>query len=91
MGKLTRGGITAVVLRWASGLRFPWLFLITACLFSFNLLIPDALPLVDEILMGLVALLLAGLRKKPVKDGVTDTETRTEAGTASILDEHHER
>jgi hypothetical protein len=27
---LTRGGMTAVILRWASGLRFPWLFLLLA-------------------------------------------------------------
>ncbi len=33
MGKLARGGIIAIVLRWASGLRFPWLFLLTAGLF----------------------------------------------------------
>ena len=65
MGKLTRGGLTAIILRWASGLRFPWLFLLTAGLFAANLLVPDALPLADEILMGLVALLLASLRKKP--------------------------
>ena len=89
MGKLTRGGITAVVLRWASGLRFPWLFLITACLFAFNLLIPDALPLVDEILMGLVALLLAGLRKKPAKESETGAEATTE-GTAGDLKDNRE-
>ncbi len=65
MGKLARGGIIAIVLRWASGLRFPWLFLLTAGLFVVNLLIPDALPLVDELLMGLAAATLASLRKKP--------------------------
>jgi hypothetical protein len=65
MGKLTRGGLTAVILRWASGLRFPWLFALTATLFALNLLIPDTLPLADEVLMGLVALLLGSLRKKP--------------------------
>ncbi len=65
MGKLSRGGLTAVILRWASGLRFPWLFALTAALFALNLLIPDTLPLADEILMGLVALLLGSLRKRP--------------------------
>ncbi len=64
MGKLARGGLAAIVLKWASGLRFPWLFLLTAGLFVLNLVIPDALPFADEILMGLVALLLAGLKKK---------------------------
>jgi hypothetical protein len=69
MGKLARGGITAVVVRWASGLRFPWLFLLTASLFAVNMLVPDAIPLVDELLMGLAAAMLASLRKKPDKDG----------------------
>jgi hypothetical protein len=65
MGKLVRGGVPGLVLRWASGLRFPTMFILTALLFGLNLLIPDVIPLADEILMGLVALLFASLRKKP--------------------------
>ena len=65
-----------MVLRWASGLRFPWLFLLTAGLFALNLVIPDALPFADEILMGLVALLLAGLKKKTARKG---SSARTES------------
>ncbi len=67
MGRATliRRGPAGIFLRWASGLRFPWLLLLTTALFTLNLFIPDALPLVDELLMGLVALLLASLRKKP--------------------------
>ena len=65
MGKLMRGGMVGIFLRWASRLRFPYLFLITAVLFVFNLFIPDALPLADELVMGLGAVLLASLRKKP--------------------------
>lgn len=74
MGKLARGGLAAMVLKWASGLRFPWLFLLTAGLFVLNLVIPDALPFADEILMGLVALLLAGLKKKTARK---DSSART--------------
>ena len=65
MGWLTRGGIAGVIVRWASRLRFPYLFLLTSVLFILNLFIPDALPLADELIMGLVATLLASLRKKP--------------------------
>ncbi|MEE4217186.1 MAG: DUF6116 family protein [Xanthomonadales bacterium] len=64
MNKLMRGGVAGVFLRWASRLRFPYLFLVTTILFIFNLFIPDALPLADELVMGLVAVLLANLRKK---------------------------
>ena len=65
IGKLARGGIAGILLRWASGLRFPYLFLLTALLFIFNLIVPDFVPVVDELIMGLVALTLASRRKKP--------------------------
>jgi len=68
IGKLTRGGVAGIFLRWASSLRFPYLFLLMSVLFVLNLLIPDMLPFADEILMGLVAMLLANLRKKSVED-----------------------
>lgn len=68
MGFLTRGGIAGVLVRWASRLRFPYLFLLTAILFVLNLFIPDALPLADELIMGLVAVLLASLRKRKTGD-----------------------
>ncbi len=64
MGKMARGGIAGLLLRWASRLKFPYLFAITAVLFVVNLFIPDAVPFADEIIMGLVALLLGSLKKK---------------------------
>ena len=70
IGKLVRGGLPAMVLRWASGLRFPMMFLVTFLLFGLNLFIPDVIPLADELLMGLVALLLANLRKKPDEEAL---------------------
>ena len=62
-----RGGIAGIFMRWASRLRFPYLFLLTSVLFVLDLFIPDALPFADELIMGLVAALLASLRKKPEK------------------------
>ena len=64
MGKMARGGLAGIVLRWASRLRFPYLFLLTAALFIANLFVPDALPMADELLMGLLTLLLASIRKR---------------------------
>jgi hypothetical protein len=69
IGKLARGGLAGFLLRWASGLRFPYLFLLTALLFVLNLFVPDVVPVVDELIMGLVAMTLASLRKKPFDDG----------------------
>ena len=56
--------VTRPLLRWAEGLRFPRLALITAALFVADLLIPDLIPFVDEILLGLVTLLLTNLRQR---------------------------
>jgi hypothetical protein len=55
--------ITSPLLRWAGSLRFPRLALLTAALFIADLLIPDVIPFVDEILLGLGTLLLTQLRR----------------------------
>jgi hypothetical protein len=54
------------ILSYAESLRFPWLVLLTAAIFVADLLIPDVIPFVDELLLGL---LLAGLGRirKPKK------------------------
>jgi len=57
--------ITGTLLRFAAGLRFPTLFWITAVLFLFDLLIPDFVPFADELLLGLLALLFASLKRRP--------------------------
>ena len=51
-------------LRYASNLRFPRLLAITTLLFVFDLFVPDVVPFVDEILLGLISLALASLRKR---------------------------
>lgn len=56
--------ITRPLLRWAEGLRFPRLALFTAALFVLDLVIPDFIPFVDEILLGLATLLLTNLRQR---------------------------
>jgi uncharacterized membrane protein YesL len=68
IGKITRGGVAGIFLCGASSLRFPYLFLLMSVLFVLNLLIPDMFPFADEVLMGLVAMLLANVRKKSVED-----------------------
>ena len=53
------------LMRYASTLRFPKLIAITAALFVIDLIFPDMVPFVDEILLGLISLLFASLRNKP--------------------------
>ena len=40
---------------------------------------------------GLVALLLAGLRKKPEKNGVENTDAEAGTGKGSIVDDNRDR
>jgi len=51
-------------MRYAARLRYPRLLGITLALFILDLLIPDLVPFVDEILLGLISLVLAGMKKK---------------------------
>jgi hypothetical protein len=59
---MTRSPIAGVV-GFASRLRFPWLLALTAAILVADLLVPDLIPFVDEILLALATLVLAGLRK----------------------------
>ncbi len=45
-------------------LRFPTLFLIFAGLFLLDLFVPDFVPFIDELLLGIVTLLLAMLKRR---------------------------
>jgi hypothetical protein len=64
----TRHTAVGMVLRYLSRLRFPQLFVVTAALFLLDLLFPDAIPFVDEILLGLVTVLLGSWRKRRRND-----------------------
>jgi hypothetical protein len=52
------------LMQYASRLRFPKLLVLSGLIFILDLIIPDAIPFIDEILIGLFTLLLASLRKK---------------------------
>ncbi len=63
--------------RFASRLKYPQLFFVTLTLFLLDLIIPDLFPFVDEILLGLLTVLLGSwaddrsrndVRKPPIKD-----------------------
>jgi hypothetical protein len=56
-------GPKSKLMNWLEGLRFPVLLVITTLLLILNLIIPDAFPFVDEILLGLVAILLSRLKR----------------------------
>jgi len=58
-----KGPLIAFLLRYLGRLRFPYLVLITGTLFVINLVVPDLIPFVDEILLALVTVLLAAFKK----------------------------
>ena len=67
--------VLAPLMRWFGRLSYPRLFLLLAALFFFDTLIPDFIPFMDEILLGLGTLLLAKMKKK-------DPETPQAGGAA---------
>ncbi len=56
--------IGRLVTRFAARLRFPALFGLMAGLFLLDVLVPDLLPFVDEVLLALGTLLVGSLRKR---------------------------
>lgn len=60
----SQGVLLERLMRFAAGLRFPKLMAVTAVLFLVDLTIPDMIPFADEILLGLLSLLLASLKKR---------------------------
>ncbi len=56
--------LLAPVLGFFSRLSYPRLFALTAALFAFDVVIPDFVPFVDELLLGLGTLLLANWKKR---------------------------
>ena len=49
---------------WARKLRHPALFKLTALAFAISVLVPDFIPFIDEIVLGLGTLLLASWKRR---------------------------
>lgn len=56
--------LLAPLLHFAQRLRFPWLFALTAALLALDVLVPDPLPFIDEIVLALGTMLLASWRRR---------------------------
>jgi hypothetical protein len=63
MTNAPKGLVGALVARYAMRLRFPQLFAFTGTLFLLDMLIPDLIPFMDEMMLGLLTLLLGMWRK----------------------------
>jgi hypothetical protein len=60
--------VAGLVRRFAERLRYPRLLAVTALLFAVDLAVPDLVPFVDEILLGLGTVVLARLRRPSPRD-----------------------
>jgi hypothetical protein len=67
--------VTAGLVGFASRLRFPVLFFLTAALFLVDLVLLDAIPFADELLLGLGAVLFGSWkqRRREHADGAVET------------------
>ena len=60
--------IPTLMARFAGKLRFPQLFAFTGTLFLLDLLIPDLIPFADEMILGLLTLMLGTWKKRVPAD-----------------------
>lgn len=54
--------ISILIDRLIPGIRYPWLFAILAGLLAIDLVVPDPVPLLDEVVLGLLTFLAASWR-----------------------------
>jgi len=62
--------VSSLVQQIASRFRYPQLFFATLILFLVDLVVPDFIPFADEILLGLLTVILGSLR--PERSGGAD-------------------
>jgi len=67
-------GLAAPILRRLRELRFRNLFLIAAALLLIDLAIPDFIPLIDEILLGILTMVFWSWRRPEREEKVIEPE-----------------
>lgn len=60
--------VISMFLAFADRLKFRNLFLLITVLFLLDLVVPDMIPMIDEIILGLLAILLANWKKEQTRD-----------------------
>jgi hypothetical protein len=58
-------GLKTRIISYLESLRFPVLLIVTVVLFVVNVFVPDVVPFADEVLLALVAVILARLKRRP--------------------------
>ena len=82
---MTPAAIVQKFLAYADKLKFRNLFLIVLGLFAIDLVVPDFIPLIDEIILGLLAIILANW-----KEDRRQVEKTGEVIEGEIVDDENE-
>lgn len=61
-------------------LRYPWLFGVAATMLVADLVVPDVVPFVDEVLLAAATAGLAMLRKRRVEKSASPEDTEQQDG-----------
>lgn len=64
MTVVVRSPLTALVQRFLPRLKYPYLFLILGGLFLADLVVPDPIPLIDELLLATLTFFAASFRTR---------------------------
>jgi hypothetical protein len=68
---------SGVIAGFLGRLRFPQLFAVAAGLFLLDLFIPDLIPFLDEIFLGLMSAMLAAWKTRGLPNGVPSEKNVT--------------
>jgi hypothetical protein len=84
MTSQARSPIAAVIEKFLPGIRYPHLFAILAVLLGLDLVVPDPIPLVDELGLAVLTLLAGTWRsRRSARDGIGGGEPESGGGERS--------
>ena len=57
--------LVEIFLQWAAKRRYPTLLKIVLCCFVVDLVVPDPVPFMDEVVLGVLSIVFAQLKRSP--------------------------
>ena len=84
----TTGGLLTNILGRLGPRRMAWIF---GVLFVVNLIVPDPIPVVDELLLGLLTLILAQIRTGPTEPAAGDGSDGTKPPMKNVTPQEDPR
>ena len=91
MAPPTSSPLAALVARFLPRMRYPYLFLILGALFLVDLVVPDPIPLVDEILLAVLTFIAATFTTRREADPEPRDVTPPDEGPRALSSENDPR